>query len=125
MNAEQRKRAHGDVATVLLTASCNYKAARDMALATNLCAVGAGEQRSRAWLDLDSASSEIGHAFASYVAFGHDPVAKLRVGGHGLGERATVWGRRVAEDIAARLRGEPGTIPSTDDLPAPTPAVPL
>lgn len=119
MNAEQRKRSVDDTATVLLTASCNYKTARDFALATNLCALADGQPRSRVWLDLDNASSEIGHVFASYVAFGHDPVAKLRVGGHGLGERSIVWFQRVAEDIAARLRGEPGAIPRTDDLPAP------
>lgn len=124
MNEAQTGRAADRVGTLLLAAILDYSHARAIALAVNLCALADGRPNTRAWLDLNSASTEIAHVFACYVAFGNDPVAKLRVSGHGLGQRAIVWFERVADDIAARLRGEPGVIPNTDDLPAPPPVPP-
>lgn len=120
MNEEQTARTTDRVGTLLLAAILDYSHARAIALAKNLAAAyNPGGKRSHTWLDYDRATSEIAHAFASYVAFGRDPVPLVKVAGHGLGERAIVWCQRVADDIAARLRGEPGAIPNTNDLPAP------
>ncbi len=120
MNEEQSSRTKDRVGTLFLAALMDYSHAYAMGLAKSLAAAdNPGGQPSRDWLDYDHARSEIAHAFASYVAFGRDPVPLVKVAGHGLGERAIVWCQRVSEDLAARLRGETGAIPSTDDLPPP------
>jgi len=116
---ERARRRASPTADRLLRAVDDYSRAHVLVLADNMCAMDAGAPLSRGWLDLQGAASALSHAYAAFIAFGIDPVAKVRSETWPRGERGAIWYGRVADDLAARLVGTGGAIPSTDDLPPP------
>lgn len=118
MNADQANRLNDETANALRSARYVLSAAAAEEVVRFWC--GAPQDRST---DLCAAADVVTYALAAYVSHGSEPVNYVRTQcpitdaeGATFAARKRAWYERVADFLAAWLRGQHNAIPESSDL---------